>query len=175
LLRHAKQYEVFPNNETANDFNSWLHNIFPSVSHGLIDMISDQNSKSVNNKERMGIYLTHYPAGTSLKSINHFLQVYRSQKFVQYDYGKEANMFVYKQIEPPEYDLSIISDFKFIFVYGGEDKLSATLDVEWLYSQLVSKNKFLHYKSYDMMGHISFLMGNDVTWFMDILEILKTI
>ena len=175
LLKSMKQYEVFPNSEGNNEFNSWVNKVFPSISHGLIDMISDENSKIFNNKERMGIYLTHYPAGCSLKAINHFLQIYRNKRFMMFDYGKEANMFIYKQIDAPNYDLSKIRDFKFIFLYGGQDKLASTEDVEWLYSQLEKNNKFILSKSYSNMGHISFLMGNDVSWFHDILNIIKTI
>ena len=84
-------------------------------------------------------------------------------------------MFIYKQIDAPNYDLSKIRDFKFIFLYGGQDKLASTEDVEWLYSQLEKNNKFILSKSYSNMGHISFLMGNDVSWFHDILNIIKTI
>jgi hypothetical protein len=175
LLKSTKQYEVFPNNESNNEFNAWLNSVFPSISHGLIDMISDENSKTINNKERMGIYLSHYPAGCSLKSVNHFLQIYRNKRFLHYDYGKEANMFLYKSIEPPEYNLSIIEGFKFIFVYGGEDKLSSTIDVEWLQSQLINKNNILHSKCYNQMGHISFLMGNEVAWFDEVMEVIKSI
>jgi lysosomal acid lipase/cholesteryl ester hydrolase len=173
LLKSMKQYEVFPNNESNNDFNAWMNSVFPSISHGLIDMISDENSKKINNKERMGIYLSHYPAGCSLKSLNHFLQIYRSKKFVNYDYGKEANMHIYKSLEPPEYNLDNITNFKFIFISGGEDKLSSTVDVDWLHSKLVDKNIFLLNKSYSQMGHISFLMGNDVSWFREVLDVLK--
>lgn len=170
LLKTAKQHEVFPNTEKNNKFNSWINKNFSSMTNLMLDMISDKNSKENNNLERLGVYLTHYPAGTSLKAINHFIQNYNSKKFNKYDYKEEANMFIYKQSEPCEYDLKQINNFPIALISGKEDKLASPDDVKWLREELGSN--VVYFKEYDNMGHITFLMGKDITWFKETLEFM---
>jgi pimeloyl-ACP methyl ester carboxylesterase len=171
LLKAASQNEVFPDNQMNNNFNSWMSLNIPSLTNLALDMVSDENSKEINNAERLGIYLSHYPAGTSLKSINHFIQNYRSKKFCYYDYKEEANMFIYKQKEPLEYDLNSIREFPIAMFAGAQDKLATLEDVRWLKDEL--GNNVIFYKEYDEMGHITFLMGKDVNWFDDVIKLIN--
>jgi pimeloyl-ACP methyl ester carboxylesterase len=170
LLKAAKLYEVFPPNETSNTFNSWLNKNFSSLTNLVIDMISDRNSKVCNNTERLGVYMTHYPAGTSLKAINHFIQNFNCKKFCQYDYKKEANIFIYKQITPLEYDMRVIRDIPICLIAGVEDKLASIIDVRWLRDEL--GENVIYYQEMENVGHITFLMGKDAYWFKEVFEII---
>jgi lysosomal acid lipase/cholesteryl ester hydrolase len=170
ILQASNQYECFPNNEDNNNFNSWLHKNFSSLTNMLIEMVSDNNSKTNNDIDRLGVYLTHYPSGTSLKSLNHFVQNFTGKKFCQYDYKKEANMFIYKQATPLEYDLSVIKDIPIILITGKEDKLATLEDVRWLKEQV--KDNVVLYNEVDGMGHITFLIGKDIDWFDDVFQII---
>ena len=54
---------------------------------------------------------------------------------------------------------------------GGEnDKLSTREDIGWLINEL--KENVIYYKIIEKMGHLSFMVGKDFTWFDDILKIL---
>jgi len=49
------------------------------------------------------------PAGTSTKTILHYVQEIESGKFRQYDYGRKRNLQIYNATEPPDYNLSKIT------------------------------------------------------------------
>lgn len=166
--------EIFPANEgRAKEFGIWVNKVFPKMSNYFLDLISDDNSYHVNNQKRMPVFLSHYPSGTSFKAIQHFSQNMKSRKFKRYDYGKEANSFIYRSKEAPEYNLKSIKGFKIALICGEEDKLSSTKDVEWLASEL--GDNIVYYKKYDKMGHISFLCGLNVEWFIDLIDFVYSI
>ena len=50
----------------------------------------------------------HTPAGTSTKTVIHYIQEIKSKKFVQYDYGKDGNLEHYGQEVPPEFDIKAV-------------------------------------------------------------------
>ncbi len=166
FMSSTGQYELFPDNSYNNSsFQSLISKSFPSLSHLAIDLISDNNSEVNNNP--LDVYLSHYPSGTSLKSMLHFLQNLKSGGFYNYDYKREANMFIYGQVTPLEYDLSKIpDDLPIMMIAGKEDKLATITDVKWLKSKI--KKNVVFYEEKENMGHISFLMGKDLVWFGDV-------
>jgi lysosomal acid lipase/cholesteryl ester hydrolase len=170
ILQASEQFEVFPSNEDNNQFNSWLHKNFSSVTNMFVELVSDNNSKVNNDIDRLGVYLTHYPCGTSLKAMNHFVQNFTGKKFCHYDYKKEANMFLYKQQTPKEYDLSVIKGIPIILISGKEDKLASPEDVQWLREQLGANVIYSH--EAEDMGHITFLIGKDLDWFDEVLKLI---
>ena len=121
----------------------------------------------------MSIFFHHYPSGCSLKATNHFVQLFRSNKFCQYDYGKESNMHIYGQIEPKEYQLENINGVAIGLFTGTEDKLATLKDVRWLKEQLDKNNNVVEYKEFDKMGHLTFLMPLEMKWFDDVLNLIK--
>lgn len=48
-----------------------------------------------NFQTRIGVYLAHNPAGTSLRNIIHFLQMVRHKQLLGFDNGKTGNMEAY--------------------------------------------------------------------------------
>lgn len=174
LLKTIEQYEVFPDNEQSNKFNRWINKKVPSLQNLILEMISDDNIKHVNNNsERLGVYLSHYPAGTSLKAINHFIQNIESKTFSEYDYKWEANMRIYGQPTPIEYDLSKISGIPIALLGGKEDKLASHEDLEWLREQL--RESIIYYSIYEKMGHLSFLLSKDMSWFQEVLILIEVL
>ncbi|XP_052820111.1 gastric triacylglycerol lipase-like [Mya arenaria] len=55
------------------------------------------------NMTRIPVYVSHSPAGTSVKNIIHYAQSVRSGKFQKFDYGSQENMQKYNQPTPPQY------------------------------------------------------------------------
>ena len=117
-------------------------------------------------------FAKHYPSGTSVKTVLHFLQMMKENKdspiFRKYDYGASENMNRYGQEEPPVYDLSRIK-VPIASILCGRDTLSVVRDNSILEENL--KKLGVSYKSYfhSECGHISFvlhknpeLMYNDV-------------
>ena len=47
------------------------------------------------------------PAGTSLRNMKHWIQIYKAKKAQKYDYGSAAeNLVHYGTVNPPAYDLN---------------------------------------------------------------------
>ena len=76
---------------------------FSSFSNWGLGMISDDSTGKANDKKQIRVYMKHFPCGTSLKCLNHCVQIYQSKIFTMYDYRDEANVFLYKSLKPPEY------------------------------------------------------------------------
>lgn len=57
----------------------------------------------------MPVILSHTPAGTSLKTLIHFGQVRKYDRFQQYDYGKKENLKSYNTVTPPEFDMRTVN------------------------------------------------------------------
>ncbi|XP_029169361.1 lipase 3-like isoform X2 [Nylanderia fulva] len=79
--------------------------------------------------------LGHDPAGTSSRTLLHFVQEYHSGKFRQYDYGWMKNLLKYKSLDPPDYKLASIK-LPIALFYGPGDWLVNVKDVKKLYSIL---------------------------------------
>ena len=52
---------------------------FSSFSNWGLGMISDDSTGKANDKKQIGVYMKHFPCGTSLKCLNHFVQIYQSK------------------------------------------------------------------------------------------------
>jgi lysosomal acid lipase/cholesteryl ester hydrolase len=162
-------YEVLSQDTKLEKFNSWIMPKIPLLCSFIINQIGDTNSSN-NNKKMMSVYLSHSPGGSSLKAVSHFVQLTRCNKFQMYDYGSELNKVIYNSESPKEYDLKTIHDFPIALLYGKEDKLSHPKDVEWLISELAENVVFE--KNYPNMGHSTFLMPEDITWFNDVIQLM---
>ncbi len=173
MLKTINQFEVFPDSAESSNFNGWISKNLPSISNTTLEMISDDNIYNSNtNIERVSVYLSHYPAGASLQSINHFIQNMENKKFSQYDYKLEANMRIYGNPFAPEYDLKNIRNIPIALFGGKEDKLASEEDVEWLREQL--DTNVIFYSIYEKMGHLTFLLSKDMNWFNDALVLIET-
>ena len=69
-----------------------------------------------------------------------------------------------------QYDLGKIKEIPIILVGGEKDKLSTREDIKWLRNEL--KDNVIFTKIVENMGHLSFMVGKDFTWFDEILQIL---
>ena len=170
LFKNMEVNEICPNSEGTKKMMNFMDKYANGLTSFFIGLLSDEDSSKCNNKNALSVYLNHYPCGCSLKCLIHFVQIIENKKFIYYDYNKEANFYIYHQIEPPEYDLSKIKDIPIMLIGGENDKLSTREDIRWLINEL--KENVIYYKIIEKMGHLSFMVGKDFTWFDDILKIL---
>lgn len=123
-------------------------------------------------KEKMAVYFTHMPSGTSLHNIVHYSQLITSGRTQKWDYGSPSeNLERYGQEEPPEYDLTKIKTPVFLYA-GTEDQLADLVDVEKLTSKL---NNVIKYCVMDDFDHLDFLWGrrSPQTIYADIVKTIK--
>lgn len=92
--------------------------------------------------------MSHFPAGTSLKSLLHFKQLISRKKFEEYDHGPEENLKRYGQKHAPSLDISKIEDFPIALFAGVEDKLASIVDVRWLKERLDIQGSLIFYEEY---------------------------
>jgi len=170
LFERLSIWEVLAQDIKLEKFNSWIMPKIPFLCSLVSDLICDVNSGSCNNSKMMPVYLSHNPGGSSLKAISHFVQLVRSKKFSMYDYGIDMNKIIYNSAEPKEYNLKIIKNFPIALFNGTEDRLANPKDVEWLKNEL-GENCIMS-KVYEGMGHSTFLMAKDMSWFNDVVELI---
>ncbi|CAH3018896.1 unnamed protein product [Porites evermanni] len=110
------------------------------------------------NETRLPIYYTHTPAGTSVRNMVHFAQMYISKKFQMYDYGSsEENKKHYGQPTPPQYNASDMT-VPVALYWAQNDWLADPTDVKALLPLLPNKLYNNYIKNWD---HLDFIWGMD--------------
>jgi lysosomal acid lipase/cholesteryl ester hydrolase len=160
-------YEVLPHNPDMNSFSVKISRIYPTFHYAMLEMCSDEVSW-MNCPERIKVYMAHYPSGSSLKSLIHFKQLIDAKQFQKFDYGEEENLKLYGSAKAPKYNLENIQDIPIILCGGLNDKLTHIEDIRWLREEI--KSTLFRYHEFDHMGHASFLINNDITWFNFVLR-----
>ena len=75
-------------------------------------------------QSRVPVYIHHTPAGTSVRNMFHFAQMYDNQDTTMFDYGNEAdNMKHYNSTKPPGYSISPVNTTVSLF-YSQNDWLA---------------------------------------------------
>lgn len=110
------------------------------------------------DKTKIPIYLKHIPNGISRRVLYHIEQIIRKESFCKYDWGTQKNMQLYKQVEPPSYNISNVTAPTYIF-YTAND----TLNIEGvkMTANQVGNLKGLYQVGSQDNGHLWFLLGTD--------------
>lgn len=114
---------------------------------------------SISMQNTMSILTSHTPAGASLKQLYHFGQLIKSDRFCQYDYGKDQNLEVYKQEAPPDYNLKSCNT-KIAIIYSEADVIVPAEDVVRL-SNLLPNLVDVHRVTDNTYGHMDFMWAKD--------------
>jgi len=83
------------------------------------------------NSSSLQILLETHPAGASSNQGIHYIQLQKSFKFRQFDYGVQKNRKIYQQDTPPDYDLSQITAPTYLYS-SANDILCVPKDVDRL-------------------------------------------
>ncbi|XP_068671832.1 gastric triacylglycerol lipase-like [Montipora foliosa] len=143
-----------------------------SFCSGILFVICGFDKKQLN-ETRLPVYLTHTPAGTSVKNIIHFAQMVHSKKFQMYDYGSSSkNMEYYGQSTPPIYNLTNMKVPVAVY-WAQNDWLADPTDVRNLLPQLSNKLYDNYIINWD---HLDFFWGKDAATviYYDIIKNIKT-
>jgi len=128
-----------------------------AVCSNVINWFEGFDAKYTNNS-RVPVYLTHTPAGTSVKNLVHFAQILMSGKNARYDYGSAAkNQQAYGQPTPPLYNVQNLQVPTVLFS-GGEDSLADPTDVNSTLIPLIQSKVVAHIYRYDF-NHLDFTYG----------------
>lgn len=122
------------------------------------DYFTANSHPGVEFKKYMQTYFAHYPAGTSMKSVKHYVQIHKAGKFQLYDYGKIGNNKHYGDDTPPEINLKGGADnIRIVLMPAEYDVLSDISDSVWLRDEIFGNDKVGYYTY--KYGHLSFFMA----------------
>ncbi|XP_072523076.1 gastric triacylglycerol lipase-like [Salminus brasiliensis] len=109
------------------------------------------------NMTRVPVYISHNPAGTSVRNMVHWSQALKSGKLMAYDFGKAGNLVHYKQLTPPQYN---VQDMKVPTALWSarRDILADPQDVARLLPQIPN---LVHHRCIEHWGHMDFIWGLD--------------
>ncbi|KAH6773096.1 lipase 1 [Perilla frutescens var. hirtella] len=141
--------------------SNWGTRIIDMMCDGHLDcsdmLASITGENCCFNSSRIDSYLEYEPHPSSSKNLHHLFQMIRQGTFTMYDYGKWKNLIYYRQVKPPEFDVSSIPSSLPIWMgYGGNDALADVADVQHTIKELASKPDLLYLENY---GHIDFLLS----------------
>ncbi len=65
--------------------------VIPAICDFGINIGADEDM-SLNDLDRVQVYMGHYPSGTSVKSLAHYGQIIASGEMKRFDYGETKNL-----------------------------------------------------------------------------------
>jgi lysosomal acid lipase/cholesteryl ester hydrolase len=83
-------YEFFPANYLDTGAMKLLCGVIPALCRFGVYLVADEDT-SLDNADRLNVYLGHFPAGSSLKCLNHYSQLINSKQFQEFDFGSKGN------------------------------------------------------------------------------------
>ena len=101
-------------------------------------------------------YISHTPAGSSLRQFTHFAQQFRNGgKFSRFDHGSIGNLLSYGSLTPPEYRLENVRAPTALYV-GNVDGFADPRDADLLASRIpnVLINKVVDHPNWSHLGFI---------------------
>ncbi|VDN56048.1 unnamed protein product [Dracunculus medinensis] len=152
--------EFLPNNFITRLITKFICGIASKkpLCENFIFMLSGPDSHQLN-KSRIGVYLSHNPAGTSTRNMWHIAQMVRHGKHSAFDYIFPAlNKKFYGTSEPPTYNISTITTEMHLY-YSDEDWISTGTDVR---NYLLTNLPSAYLKSVNKLkdfNHNDFLWG----------------
>ncbi|XP_023946662.1 lipase 1-like [Bicyclus anynana] len=102
----------------------------------------------------------HFPAGSSMKCILHYLQVGHRKIFAKYDYGTKLNRKIYNSTNPPAYRLERVT-MPIALMAGRNDRFSSLHDVAVLRRQLPNVVYYLE-NPRTLMNHADYMLGKNL-------------
>ena len=82
------------------------------------------------NRERMSVYTSQANFALSRKNLAHLVQTIIFEEFAKFDYGEEDNQEIYGKLDPPEYDISAITNRTVALIYSSNDEWASVQDFE---------------------------------------------
>lgn len=144
-----------------------------AICHNLLFLVAGPNPTRLN-KSFLPVLLAHTPAGTSVRTVTHFLQLINSGTFRQYDFGHFSNLAHYGSLTPPDYNLSRVACPVGLF-WSPADWLATPEDVKRLETHLPNLVQSKAVQD-DAFSHLDFVWASDAEElvYRDVLKFLKS-
>lgn len=130
------------------------------VSFLFIAKVLKNNKRIIQFQTNLRTILSTFPAGSSWRQITHYLQLYTSKRFQQFDFGTTKNLIKYGKEKPPKYPLKDIRTTTFFYVSRNDwlVDLEGTKRCTRKFAQGVLGDK-TYVVPYSKFSHFDFLWG----------------
>ena len=155
----------------ANWFTSGASSLFCTHIPELCELIAElfvTHNPDLDDSDRFAVYMGHEPNGSSVKSILHYAQNLKEDRFQIWsdDY---TGIFTHRTTDL--IPLENITGVPVAMFTGTEDILADLTDSRWTRDTI--GDNIVHYEEVDA-GHLTFMVGKDMTYFsesvMDLLQ-----
>lgn len=99
-------------------------------------------NKAQVDPNRIPVFMSHIPSGTSCWDILHLVQLMKNKNFAKFDLGKTKNLIKYNSTTPPLYDLGKVVSNDMYLIRSIGDHSADPADIELLKSLLTSGKIF---------------------------------
>ncbi|XP_044267833.1 lipase member K-like isoform X3 [Tribolium madens] len=126
--------------------------------------------------ESIPMFMTQAPAGTSMKTIQHYSQEIKTGQFQLFDYGT-LNQGKYGSENPPILDPAQVQ-IPVYLLYGNKDAIGDEMDVFELFRRLMTKKIIKKIPESDETNfkHLDFLYGRDINYlYKPLFEIINAV
>jgi len=80
------------------------------------------------NYDALRIFLGHYPSGSGINCLIHYIQMHTANKFQEFDHGTSKNLKLYNSSTPPIIDTKNMIKSKVpIALYVGKDDMMVNI------------------------------------------------
>ncbi len=159
ILETLNINELLNNPEAVNKLQVIICKYVGILCSGILNMIADLNPK-YDDMHRFIVFISHFPSGSSLRTLQHFSQSILKKNFAPY---KSKN----------PYELSNIKNIPIGLFVGRQDLLATVLDNRNLKAALEFNDVIKFYKEYDNMGHATFFLSENNQHIDDLLNFLE--
>ena len=154
----------------SSDIIKWLgkhacgsHVLNPLICENILFLLCGPEDKNMN-QSRIEVYVTHEPAGTSIKNMIHFAQMFLTKQFQAYDYGSpEKNQQHYNQTTAPIYSIRPMKIPTAIF-WSDEDWLADPEDVKFILDNIQSLVYQKHIADFNHLDFVWAMSANRVIY-----------
>jgi lysosomal acid lipase/cholesteryl ester hydrolase len=158
VIGFLKINEILADSESVGKLQRVVCKYVGILCKGVLKAVSDAELHD-NDMDRLLVYVSHFPSGTSTKCLKHFSNNIRNN--------------VFADISGNHYDLSLIKHFPIGLFVGENDKLATVEDNRKLKEILIKNNSLKFYKEYEDVGHITFFLSKKNLFMDDILDFLN--
>uniref|UniRef100_A0A8C5QJX6 Lipase n=1 Tax=Leptobrachium leishanense TaxID=445787 RepID=A0A8C5QJX6_9ANUR len=146
------------------------HVVTDELCSNIFFVLCGFNEKNLNIN-RVDVYTTHCPAGTSVQNMLHWHQNVKSGKLQAFDWGRRGNQAHYNQSTPPGYNVNDMTVPTALWS-GGNDWLADPKDVAVLLPQV---RNLVYHKEIPEWEHLDFIWGLDAPYrlYNEILDLMK--
>lgn len=156
----------------ANWFTSGVSQLFCTNIPVFCELIAElfvNKHPELDDNDRFAVYMGHEPNGTSVKSILHYAQNLREDRFQVYADDYEDWFNRHEKRTTDLIPLENINTVPVAIFTGIEDILADLTDAEWTRDQI--GDNVVHYEEIHA-GHLTFMVGKDMTYFNRVMDLL---